>query len=101
MLKNKFGMLKVLALALTVLMLASLVACDKGMDDAAIQDAINAAVALGRKVQSDSTVSIICSDHAIPVHNSICSCTVDPCAPVLICSHGNGDQKHQGNENNP
>ena len=44
MLKNKFGMLKVVALALTVLMLATLVACNKGMDDAAIQDAINAAV---------------------------------------------------------
>ena len=45
MLKNKFGMFKVLALALSVLMLVSLAACgNDGMDDAAIQDAINAAV---------------------------------------------------------
>lgn len=53
MLKNKFGMLKVVALALTVLMLATLVACNKGMDDAAIQDAINNAV----QSQSDAAAA--------------------------------------------
>ena len=38
MLKNKFGMLKVLALALSMLMLVSLVACgNDGMSDEEIQ----------------------------------------------------------------
>lgn len=52
MLKNKFGMLKVLALALSVLMLVSLVACgNDGMSDEEIQNAINAAVSANQAEQ--------------------------------------------------
>lgn len=52
MLKNKFGMLKVLALALSVLMLVSLVACgNDGMSDDEIQNAINAAVSANQAEQ--------------------------------------------------
>ena len=52
MLKNKFGMLKVLALALSVLMLVSLVACgNDGMSDDQIQAAIDAAVSANQAEQ--------------------------------------------------
>ena len=52
MLKNKFGMLKVLALALSVLMLVSLVACgNEGMSDDEIQAAIDAAVSANKAEQ--------------------------------------------------
>lgn len=61
MLKNKFGMLKVVALALTVLMLATLVACNKGMDDAAIQDAINAAVQSQSQAVADEQAKLAAS----------------------------------------
>ena len=63
MLNNKSGMLKVVALVLSVLMLVSLAACNKGVDDETMQNAIDAAIA-SQKAEQDAANAAIQSSIA-------------------------------------